>query len=174
MFPRQKKGSLCVCVCVCVCVFSKLFCYFFLEQKFLGYFFLFDDLEDLADADRLVLVAESEAAELRERLEGLDAHDVAAEDLEAADGDLVLLDEARAVLQVLLAGLLVDHADDALELHLDGGRVQVHDGVEARADDGRILENDHLCVKHLRHVTHVLHVAENKTAWDFLENQIIN
>ena len=38
------------------------------------YFFVVEEREALADADRLALVAQREAAELRRRLEGLDAH----------------------------------------------------------------------------------------------------
>ena len=74
----------------------------------------FDHFEHLADRDGLVLVAEREATELRKHLERLHADDGAVEHLEPADGDLVLFDEARSILEILLAGLLVHHADDTL------------------------------------------------------------
>ena len=121
--------------------------------------YLFAHLEHFADGDRFAFAAEREAAELREELERLHACHIGAEYLEAAYGDLVLFDEARSALKVLLAGLLVHHADDDFELHLHCGRVYVHNRVEARTNDRRTLQYDHLSVKYFSNVAHVLQVA---------------
>ena len=88
---------------------------------------LFAHLEYFANGDRFAFAAEREAAELREELERLHACHVGAEYLEAAYGDLILFDEARSTLKVLLAGLLVHHADDYFELHFHCGSMYVHD-----------------------------------------------
>ena len=128
---------------------------------------LLDHFENLAHSDCFTLAAQREATKLRKQFEWLHASD-ATRDFEAADGDLVLLDESRPTLEVLLARLLVDHADDHLELDLDCRRVDVHDGVEAGANNRRTFQDDDLGVKDLAHMAHVFQITQDETTRDIL------
>jgi hypothetical protein len=128
---------------------------------------LLDHFENLAHSDCFTLAAQREATKLRKQLEWLHASD-ATRDFEAADGDLVLLDETRPTLEVLLARLLVDHADDHLELDLDCRRMDVHDGVEAGANNRRTFQDDDLGVKDFANMAHVFQITQDETTRDIL------
>jgi hypothetical protein len=59
------------------------------------------------------------------------------------------LDKAGATLGLVgLAGLLVDHADNALKNNLLRGGVDVQHGRVPRTDDGLVLQDHNLSIKH--------------------------
>lgn len=128
---------------------------------------------------------------MRKEFKWFHADDGSAENVESADGDLVLFDELGTILQILITSLLVYGAYDYLrnwkkkslvppsplllanvglaeEAHFQldfGGRsVNVHDGVKTGTDDGWAFENDDLSVKDFGDLAHFFDVTQDESA----------
>lgn len=71
--------------------------------------------------------------------------------LKADDGNIILFDESRSNVRLLIR-FAVNAADDRAESDLLDAGVDVHHSRESRADDGFIVDNHHLDVKDVRHL----------------------